>query len=333
MDSGHAALKGWSLIFYGSKQPIDKNDPVSVPLIPLNTLYNITNANNQAASVTKSNNGGKGNRKQQQQQQQKSSSQSNGSQQTGRKNGKNQSGNKNWKQRVTSPRPLTTLLSGRDRNKFDPLNGISFTSKTTTTTVRPIKLSNNNVDNKNVEKTVYIKSPAKAPKQVKEIVAAGSINKKVDSSNGSAVAVASAAASATKNSPNVPVIKSSVPKITTASPFDAHVEIVASFQYTSNPNIPKLFQRYEKIQEFYPEFHPYVLPKASSSGGGGSAGKPSRDGSKHKDFSFTSNHQSSSASVSAEISTSRSHEVFAAQKPFTSRTQTSAVISSTNGKG
>lgn len=69
---------------------------------------------------------------------------------------------------------------------------------------------------------------------------------------------------------------------TTVLPLD--VELVDSFQFTSNPNIPKLFQQYEKIQEFYPEFHPYVGSAAKSptrlpSSSNGS--KPSRDGSRN----------------------------------------------------
>lgn len=324
MEIGHAALRGWSLIFYGSKQPIDRNDAVSVPLIPLNALQNTSTTNNQAANVTKGN-GAKGNRKQQQQQlqQQQKSSQSNGSQSSGRKNGKTNGKNgngKNWKQRLTSPRPQTTLLN-KDSNKFEPINGIAFTNKPTTTTLRPKKLSNNNVDNKDGEKTVYMKSPVKAPKQVKEIITSGSsnVNTRIDTGNTSLAM--------TKN----------VAKFTTLSPLDAHVELVASFQYTSNPNIPKLFQRYEKIQEFYPEFHPYIgLPKASSSiSGSGStvAGKPSRDGSKHSHFVSTSKQQSP-PSASLEMSTSRiNQEASGVHKPTTSRTQSSAFISSTNGKG
>ncbi|XP_055326516.1 furin-like protease 1 [Sitodiplosis mosellana] len=344
---GHAFLKGWSLIFYGSKQPIDKSDPASVPLIPLSTVYNTPNTNNQVANVTKGN-GGKGNRKQQQsqqqqqqQQQQQKSSQSTGTQSTGRKNGKtngkNQNG-KNWKQRITSPRPQTTA-SNKDRNKFEPMNGIAFTNNktTTTTTIRPIKLSNNNVDNKDGEKTVYIKSPVKAPKQIKEIItiASSSLSTRIDSANESMGTLKSPA--------NGSIIKSSslqkITTTTTASPFDAHVELVGSFQYTSNPNIPKLFQRYEKIQEFYPEFHPYVSqPKAASSisaNGGTVAVKPSRDGSKYNHFLSTSNQQQqqqSPPSFPAEISTGRTHDVSTPQKSSTSRTQSSAMISSTNGK-
>lgn len=273
-------------------------------------------------------NGDKGSRKQQQK-----FSQSNASQSSGRKNdktnGKNQN-RKNWKQRLTSPRPLTTL-SNKGRNKFKSLNEISFTNKTTTTTtVRPIELSNNNVHNKDGEKIVYIKSAVKAPKQIKEIITSSSkINTRIDIGNESI--------STKKNASSAPVFKSYVPTTTTASPYDDHVELVDTFEYTSNPNIPKLFQRYEKIQEFYPEFHPYVgLPKASSSINGNrgitAAGKPSRDGSKHNYTSSTSNQQSP-PSTSAEISNTRSEYVSSVQNPFSSRTQSSAMISSTNGKG
>lgn len=293
----------------------------------MSTLYNTPNTNNQAANVTKGN-GDKESRKQQQK-----SSQSNASQSSGRKNGKtngkNQNG-KNWKQRLTSPRPLTTL-SHKGRNKFKSLVEISLTSKTnTTTTVRPIKLSNNNGDNKDGEKIVYVKSAVKAPKQIKEIITAGSkINTRIDIRNESI--------STKKNAPSAPVFKSYVPKTTTASPYDDHVELVDTFEYTSNPNIPKLFQRYEKIQEFYPEFHPYVgLPKASSSINGNrgitAAGEPSRDGSKHNHTSSTSN-QKSPPLTSAEISNSRSVDVSSVQKPSLSRIQSSGMISSTNGKG
>lgn len=52
--------------------------------------------------------------------------------------------------------------------------------------------------------------------------------------------------------------------------------------HTINPNIPKLFQKYDKIQEVYPEFHPYVGPKnpTRSPFSGSNNGKPSRENSK-----------------------------------------------------
>lgn len=80
----------------------------------------------------------------------------------------------------------------------------------------------------------------------------------------------------------------------------------------SNPNIPKLFQRYEKIQEVYPEFHPYVGPVKSStrtpygaaSYSGSSAlstshGKPSRENS--KSLFFTDNNQLAGTSILASL--------------------------------
>lgn len=294
-----------------------------MPLIPLNNLYSATNANNQLANVTKSN-GGKGNRKQQQQQQQK---QTTSIAQPGRKNGKqqngkNQNGNKNWKQRLTTPRPPTTLLSREQKMEFinNLLNLTSWTT-TTTTTQRPIKLSNNNVDNKDINKLVYVKTPIKAPKQIKEITTVSNrVNITSKLRNDTNVYAAAAAAIPTK------------PSVTTiASTFDAHVEFVDSIPYTSNPNIPKYFQRYEKIQEFYPEFHPYIagLPKASSSISGSSSSsssiavKPSRDGSKNSHFMSTSNQQSSFSSAESASSSADASK----------KSQSLTVISSKTGKG
>ncbi|KAL9873165.1 furin-like protease 1 isoform 1-T12 [Glossina fuscipes fuscipes] len=46
---GHALLREWSLIFYGTAQPIDPNDPVSVPR---NNLADITTPNTSSSSST-----------------------------------------------------------------------------------------------------------------------------------------------------------------------------------------------------------------------------------------------------------------------------------------
>lgn len=325
---GHASLKGWSLIFYGTRHLIDKNDPVSVPLIPLNTA-NAQNINNQVVAVSKPS-GGKGNRKQQQSQKpassSPSSSSSNASRKNGKQNGKNQNGGggKNWKQRPSTARPST--VSNKER-KYEFINGILVVNKasaTTTTTTRPIKLSNNNVDSKDGEKLIYVKAPIKAPKQIKEILNSAYTNATAndDSVNTKNMAglISNGGGSSSK----------SVAAKTTASPFDAHIELVDSFQYTSNPNIPKLFQRYEKIQEFYPEFHPYVgLPKASSQIGAASSstatgGKPSRDGSKNSHFLSTANQESAPLPIGMLANTS---------KKSSARTQSSTVVASKNGKG
>lgn len=299
---GHAALKGWSLVFYGTKQAVDKNDVVSVPLLPLNTLS--TSTNQPIINTTKSTIA-KGNRKQPQKTNQTNPP-------NGRKNskinGKNES-RKNWKQRLTTVRPYTT---GRDR-KYDNINGYAFMNKTLTstitTTMRPIKLPSNNVDPKNTDKLVYVKAPIKAPKQIKEI-AAGS-----NKPNTTIVPILHAPfVHETKK------LNDSTPfHPTTISSFDAKVDIIDGIPYTSNPNFPKFFQRYEKIQEIYPEFHPYVVPKVLSSG---SAMKPSRDGSKNTHFALTSNQQTSSAEDS-----------HLSMDGPPSRIQSSTVITSKNGKG
>ena len=56
---------------------------------------------------------------------------------------------------------------------------------------------------------------------------------------------------------------------------------------TANPNIPKPFQKYEKIQQIYPEFHPYTGPKDNVASPllPVSNGKPSREYSKSIFFS------------------------------------------------
>lgn len=324
---GHASLRGWSLIFYGSKQPINKNDPISVSLLPLNNLYNTPYTNNQVVNTTKSNGAAKGNRKMQQQQQKpiQTNAQSTSSSSGGRKNnngkinGKNEN-RKNWKQRLTSPRPFTT---NRDR-KYEIINGILYMNKTLnaiTTTLRPVKIPNNNVDSKDNEKLVYVKAPIKAPKQIKEIVSSGSnANATINNDNGKDLNRI--------KSPSTSILPFKLKQQTTASPIDASVEFVDSFQYTSNPNIPKYFQRYEKIQEFYPEFHPYVLPKASSPVNSGSvAVKPSRDGSKNNHFiSSSSNQESSMPFVEESNQTSKKTSASRAQSVAT-------VISAKNGKG
>lgn len=119
-------------------------------------------------------------------------------------------------------------------------------------TPRPNKPAANNVDGKTVDRDrglfAHEKPGIKAPKQIKEKIA--------------------------------PTVSS---KATTIGAIAAQIEMLDSLQqHTSNPNIPKLFQKYEKIQEIYPEFHPYVVqqPKQPPSNGG----KPSRDGSRNLFF-------------------------------------------------
>lgn len=257
-------LKGWSLIFYGTTQPIVKNDPISVAL-PSVTNY----PSNVSQSKTP---GGKGNRKQQQQQQQKVAPFIilTPPRKGGKTNSKNTSG-KNGKQKqqqtqtTTTRAPATTLYFNNGR-KYEFINGVMSVNRpnggnganvsgqsSTIVATQTLKVLNNNVDSTKGDKLPYAKVPIKAPKQVKAAVKNGETAAEIGNVAG-----------------------------TTELPLD--VEFVDSFQFTSNPNIPKLFQQYEKIQEFYPEFHPYVGVAAKSptrlpSSSNGS--KPSRDGSKN----------------------------------------------------
>lgn len=247
-------LKGWSLIFYGTTQPIMKNDPISVAL-PSVTNY----PSNVSPSKSP---GGKGNRKQQQQSKAAPFIILTPPRKGAKANQKNTSG-KNGKQKqqqqqtTTTRAPATTLYFNNGR-KYEFINGVMSVNRpnsaagggqSSTIATQTPKVLNNNVDAAKGDKLPYAKVPIKAPKQVKAAVKGGEMN-------GGAAGIRVG---------------------TTVLPMD--VELVDSFQFTSNPNIPKLFQQYEKIQEFYPEFHPYVGAAAKSpSTSNGS--KPSRDGSK-----------------------------------------------------
>lgn len=337
-------MKGWSLILYGTTQPIQKNDPISVPINP----PDFENLPSQLTpnALPKSPNG-KTNRKQQQQQQFQQLKASNSSSSaviivtSPRKNGsknnqKNQTG-KNGKQRVTTARPLTTLYFNKDR-KYEFINGIMSVNKPTTSpsaSQRPNKvLNNNDVDSKN-EKFVYLKAPIKAPKQVKENSDTIKMTTKFT--------IVSAGATTTKSS------SLSYAMQTTAMPSLPHIDLLDSIQFTSNPNIPKLFQQYEKIQKFYPELQPYEnvskQPTRSPFGGG----KPSRDGSRGNYFQINEqpyNSPSSLLSLSpSSASGSSASKVLstallgtATKKSSLSslqqlKTQSSTIIASKNGNG
>lgn len=111
----------------------------------------------------------------------------------------------------------------------------------------------------------------------------------------------------------------------TAAPYDAQIEFIDSFPYTSNPNLPKYLERYEgRIQEFYPEFHPYVVPKAASSG---AAMKPLRDGSKNTHFALGQQQQQPQHSSSADDDRPSMGETMSKAQ------QSATVIASKHGKG
>lgn len=252
-DSGHAALKGWSLIFYGTKTPIDKNDPISVrpsqqSPISLNNYPPINGVSRQSGG-NKNNNrkqpgggGGGGNVA-------STGTRKNGK---GSKNAGKGGGGKN--NRTTTPRPNFTTLFGRRKETKKPDFGGYTLSGRQQTTQRPklhqqTQMQPGNVLAKKGEKmhgslsTIQEKVAVKAPKQVKENLFGNS----------------------------------------------SLIELIP----TVHPRIPNVFQKYQKVQKIYPELHPYTGPNVTpkytpyqsgisngyNSGGGGS-GKPSRENSK-----------------------------------------------------
>ncbi len=251
----NALLKGWSLIFYGTATPIDKNDPISVQIPPMQQH----SMNNYPIIVLSKPNGGKANRKQHQQQ--KGVSTAPFVLVSPRKNQKNSknNGGKNWK-RTTTVKPTQTNQSTTPYYYIDRSRKMETFWKVPVTTPKPLQQNNNNVYQK-VEKFVYDKLPIKAPKQVKENAFTTSDNN-----------------------------------------FDRNENNPSP---TSNPNIPKLFQKYEKVQEIYPEFHPYDGPKYATRGPFALSingnGKPSRENSKSFFFGDTQQYSGSTAQKKSSL--------------------------------
>lgn len=327
---GHAALKGWSLIFYGTTQPIEKNDPVSVRLEPNSSVsankypiivmpkpavtggFNAAAAAAAAAAAGGQSAKGAGRKQQQNQKQSASSATSSSVGPAQRKPLKQQKNNAKKQQQqqqrfstssTTTMRPVNPMPSYnrytpaekmRTYNLADYLASLNAAaaaagaSATGTSTARPAAANGkqyaNNVD-------AYDKVPAvKAPKQVKQVAQVYGTPAAAQNS--------AKAASSTVLSSSGAMTALTVPAAAVATT-------------TPRPNIPKMFQNYEKVQEFYPEFQAYEGPTRSStrqltrrpmdqgsfissnSGGGGSGGvlmsagyalngghKPSRENAK-----------------------------------------------------
>jgi hypothetical protein len=162
-----------------------------------------------------------------------------------RKNNKNKNGKNNKKDRLTTPRPNMTMYWTR---KYD-YNAYSVGGNSNRgTTLRP-KQTNINLANGRNDKlqpsfsVLHEKSAIKAPKQVKE-------------------------------HPFITTITTSTTPATTKADV---------YNQSSNSRmLPNLFQKYDKIQHTYPEFHPYTGPRDSSMtvSNTNTNGKPSRENSK-----------------------------------------------------
>lgn len=155
MNIGHSTLKDWSLIFYGTTAPIDRNDPVSYRTTPtqsslssisVSSINNYSNLNKPTI---------KHNRKQQQQQQ---SVISPFGIVTPKKNSKKNNYGKNKNNRTTTVRPsISTVFIGKQK----------------LTTLRPKQPQQNNFGNRGDKyhtsnNNFNEKIGIKAPKQIKE---------------------------------------------------------------------------------------------------------------------------------------------------------------------
>lgn len=254
------------MIFYGTAQPIDSNDPVSISInAPQSTPSNAGETINYSAAIKSKQSNIKGiNRKQQKQQEQlqKGSLPPRTNNNTSivfypRKNTKILKNNKTTKQeKQTTPHPYTI-----PRNM-----SVYRTAKiANTSTKRPLAIlaSNNNYKrpsmnildgsnsriNSNIDKIVgHAQSSVEAPKQ---------IVMKLATSNPSTWPPTAVFSVQTLN------------------------EIQSSHK-EGQINIPNIFQKYEKIQQIYPEFHPYLIQQPKSLLF--NHGKPSRDGSRNHFF-------------------------------------------------
>ncbi|XP_055605634.1 furin-like protease 1, isoforms 1/1-X/2 [Uranotaenia lowii] len=261
---GYSLIRGWSLILYGTSIPPDPNDPPNVPRIfstpavPLPPIIPYNGYSKNYYSIAKPN------RKQQQQLQYSTFTPSSGGQYGGlttvyqqqatppRKNNKNKNkGGKN-SPKTTTARPATTLnfLNSYGNGKKYEYN----TGNRKNQTPKPKPSSSGS----NLGKNIYEKQVAiKAPKQVKPDpnyqAPSRPFSRKPSSSTVPTNAPTTTVANNTGTSGSSSYTSSSTgtTPLTTTSPF------LNERLSTTNARIPKLFQQYEKIQQFYPELKPY----------------------------------------------------------------------------
>ncbi|KXJ80378.1 hypothetical protein RP20_CCG025184 [Aedes albopictus] len=277
---GYSLIRGWSLILYGTSSAPDPNDPPNVPrvlstpqpvlppIIPASGYTGYSVGGGSKNFYTSGGGGiGKPNRKQQLQYATYTPAASQFGMTTvyqsppatatsSRKNKNKNKPNKN-SSKTTTARPngggggQTTLsvFANSYGKKFD-----SYASGKKTQTSKPKPPSSQNSNFNRNEKfnaassTIYEKQVAiKAPKQVKD-------------SNSQTPSRASSRKpiyiTSTTNLPSSPIAgggstSTGTTSLTTQSPF-----FNERFS-TTNARIPKLFQQYEKIQQFYPELKPY----------------------------------------------------------------------------
>ncbi|XP_055541572.1 furin-like protease 1, isoforms 1/1-X/2 isoform X2 [Wyeomyia smithii] len=314
---GYSLIRGWSLILYGTTGPPDPNDPPNAPrifstpqpalppIIPASGFnpYSVGGSKNFYAAI------GKPNRKQQMQYATFTPTSQFGMTPVyqappatpSRKNNKNKNKpNKNSKTTTARPISQTTLNvflnsygSGK-KYEYNTGNRKNQTPKPKPAmqTINYGKSDKYHAATSNIyEKQIAIK----APKQVKDNNP--QTPTKVFSRKPFATTSTTALPSTAVHSNNA-TYSGEISTLTTSNP--SQNERLS----TTNARIPKLFQQYEKIQQFYPELKPYssirddlerpkasstqqqpkassYLPTGTGTGGGGSTnGKPSRANTK-----------------------------------------------------
>ncbi|XP_055642450.1 furin-like protease 1 isoform X1 [Toxorhynchites rutilus septentrionalis] len=351
---GYSLIRGWSLILYGTSTPPDSNDPPNAsrvfstpspalpPIIPAysvggsKTFYSTTGAL------------GKPNRKQQLQYATYTPNSQFGITPVyqvtpARKNNKNKNKlNKNSTKNTTARPSSQTTLNGfhnpyGNGKKYEYNTGIK---KTATPKPKPFIQSINYRNEKyhaatsnGYEKQIAIK----APKQVK------------DNGFQTPSKAASRKPIATGPITILPINFSTSIEVTTTSAPTTQSSFLNERFSTTNGRIPKLFQQYEKIQQFYPELKPYSSirddmerpkqqppqsPFESESGphgnpsvlfSGGTNGKPSRANTKI----FFPDTDIIDAIGPRKITSS----LQPIQQPFYGRTQNSQFVSSGSKSG
>lgn len=259
-------IRGWTLVLYGTVESPQRDDEPR-PSVPPSTVYSsINNYSYSTLSRSSSSNYGTTNpykNRSQQQTQQKSSTVA--VQTATRKNGKQKSGkgNKNNNQRMsTTPKPFYTTVilnpfgnnakSAKNKSKFAQnassvsLNRVTSTLRPRTTTRMPNSKSQSNFG-KNLN-LLTLKTEKLAPED----------------------------SSVFEKAPG------KAPKQVKESSFSTSA--FHDLRPTPNPSMTKMFERYEKIEQIYPELKPYkdknnpaYFTVTSGSGNGNGNGKPSRE--------------------------------------------------------
>jgi hypothetical protein len=262
----YAMIRGWTLVLYGTVESPQRDDEPR-PSFPPSTVYSSIN-NYSFSTLSRSSSGNYGTtnpytNRSQQQAQQKSSTVA--VQTSTRKNGKQKigKGNKNNNQRMsTTPKPFYTTVvlnpfgnnakSAKNKSKYNQ-NASSVSLNRVTSTLRP-------------------RTTTRMP------------NSKSQSSSGKNLNLLTLKADklAPEESSHFEKAPGKAPKQVKESSFPTSASF-HDLRPTPNPSMTKMFERYEKIEQIYPELKPYKdknNPAYFTVSNGNGNGKPSRENAK-----------------------------------------------------